>query len=138
MPMGEASRRRKEARFKTWYLQGFTLEPSPFPAPWDAPVPIYGDKREIRGFLRQDQSSEVLIAAGQGIDTRGRFAVHPSANLSHGDVLRSEELGVFIRIEGDPLETLGQSTVQVKTFMAVVTSRSVEEQAALKFAGYIE
>ena len=114
---------------KKWWLQGYTFEPSPFPPPWDFPVRVYGDSREVQGMSRQDQSTETLIAASQGIQTMGRFACHPSENLKHGDVLRSEEMGVFIRLEGDALQAPEFATTQVKTFAAVVTSRTIEEHA---------
>ena len=123
------------AYYKTWYLQELREVPSPFPPTWNTPTWEYGDSREVKGFFRQDQSKETLIAAAQDVRTLGRFACHSSENLLPGDVLRSVELGVFIRLEGDALETPKQATVQVKTFAAYVTSRTTEEQAARRFAG---
>jgi len=125
-----------ENYYKTWYLQALVEVASVLPPPWNVPLWEYGDGREIKGFFRQDQSTEALIAASQGVQTMGRFACHPSESLKHGDVLRSEELGVFIRLEGDPLQSPKLATTQVKTLAAVVTSRTVEEQAAIKEAGY--
>ena len=122
--------------YKKWYLQGLVEVPSQFPPPWDAPTWEFGDGREVQGMFRQDQSTETLIAASQGIQTMGRFACHPSENLKHGDVLRSEELGVFIRLEGDALQAPEFATTQVKTFAAVIVSREIEQAKAIKDAGY--
>ena len=130
MPMGEASKRRKESRYKTWFLQDFTEAPSIAPPPWDTPLWESADSREVKGFFRQDQSEESLVAATQGINTRGRFACHPSENIKHGDVLRSAEMNIFIRLEGDSLITSEFAGAQVKIFAARVTSRVTEEQAA--------
>ena len=123
------------AYYKTWFLQGLVETPSIFPPPWNQSTWEMADLRPVQGMFRQDQSTETLIAAASGIDTRGRFAVSPQANLKHGDVLRSEELGVFMRLEGDPLTAPSFASTQVQTWATVVTSRSVEEQAALKFSG---
>jgi len=113
--------------YKKWYLQEFVEIPSVFPPPWDAPSWELGDGRAVMGLFRQDQSAEVLIAAAQGIETRGRFMCSPSENLKHGNVLRSGEMGVFIKLEGDPLQAPAQAMVQVKSFVATVTSRASEE-----------
>jgi hypothetical protein len=121
--------------YKPWEMWELAEVPSEFPPPWDNPTFELQATRKLQGLFKQDQSAETMIAAAQGIDTRGRFACKPSENLKHGDVLRSEELGVFIRLEGDPLTAPSFASTQVQTWAAVVTSRTVEEQTALKFAG---
>ena len=124
-----------EAYYKTWHLQGFKEVPSSFPPPFNQPTREYGDMRDVQGMFNQDQSTEARIASAQGINTRGRFACLPSANLLPGDVLRSEELGIFIRLEGDPLVAPEFALTQVKTYAAYATSRSDEELAARRLAG---
>jgi len=120
-----------EQQYKSWYLQELREVPSVFPPPWDTPTWEFGDGREVQGMFRQDQSTETLIAASSGVQTMGRFATSPNENLYHGAVLRSEELQVFIRLEGDPLTAPSFASTQVQTWAAVVTSRTVEEQLAL-------
>jgi len=121
--------------YKKWHLQELVEVPSIFPPPWDTPTWEFGDGREVQGFFRQDQSTETLIAASSGVQTMGRFATSPNENLYHGAVLRSEELGVFLRLEGDKISSPEFATTQISTWMATVTSRTIEEQKALKDEG---
>jgi len=79
------------------------------------------DEREVLGIFRQDQSSETQIAAGQGINSHGRFACSPDESLNHGDVLRCDNL--FIRLEGDSQQSPKFAITQIKTFFATIISR---------------
>jgi len=80
-----------------------------------------GNEREVLGIFRQDQSSETRIAAGQGINSHGRFAYEPNESLNHGDVLRCGNL--FIRLEGDLQKSPKFAITQIKTFYAITISR---------------
>ena len=134
MPMGEASRQRKEARFVPWYLQAIIYVPSPWPPPWNQSIPEFGDSRIVKGMFRQDQSKETLIAAAQGTVTRGRFATAINENLKPGDVLRDENR-VFIRLASESLDASVNAAVQIKTYQAYETERGKEEHEARQLAG---
>jgi len=118
-----------------WWLQQLVKVPSVFPPPWDTPTWELGDGRIVRGCFRQRNSQLEMIAAGREAMTIGEFICDISENLQSGDVLRGEEMQVFLKIEGDPKQAPPQADEQIKYFPAHVTSRSVEEQTALKFAG---
>ena len=120
--------------YKTWYLQGFTQIQTDFPPPFDV-MQDYGDVRAVQAMFNQDQSAEVRIAGAQGIRTGGVLLTGIDEKLISGDVLRSEELGVFVRIVGDPKKPPPQARAQLKTFDAYVSDRSTEEAAARQLRG---
>ena len=133
--MGKMAKRRKEARYKTWYLQALIEIPSPFPPPWDFPSFEMGNYRAVQGRFVQTRSQLETVAAGIQPVTIGDFRCHPSEKLQDGDTLLSEENRVFIVLEGEPFIADKNATSQFKYFAARVTSRFVEAAKMEQYSG---
>ena len=109
--------------YEKFFIQGLVELPSQFPPPWDSPSWIPGDKEEIDGLYLIEDSTEVRIAAAQGVRTRGRFCCHPGVSLQNGDTVRRVSDNVFIRLTGDPKRSPAKAKAQIQTFEAEIISR---------------
>ena len=91
-----------EDYYEHFFVQKLEEQPSPYPTPWTPPQ-VYVDDREIQGMFKQQQSSEVNVAAAQGISSVGRFACSSSELFPSGTVLRRVRDGQYIRLIGTPM-----------------------------------
>jgi len=137
MPMGARSDARKQARYKTWHLQGFAQIENPFPPPRFTQE--LGDKAEIRGrFIpAQDDLSSQMFQGGRGRFVAPKVQVDASGRefkLLLNDILRNEQ-GKYIKLISDEIESSENATEQLQVWAAEVVSRTIEEQAASRLAG---
>jgi len=109
--------------YEKFYKRELVEVPSPFPPPWDIPSWEDGDGTEIDGVYLIEDSTEVRIAAAQGVRTRGRFCCHPGVSLQNGDTVRRVSDNVFIRLTGDPKRSPAKAKAQIQTFEAEIISR---------------
>ena len=116
-----------------WIPQVLTEIPNPWPG-WP-PTWEFSDGDPIQGAFEQDQSNVALQADAFRIDTRGVFIPFKDSILTSGTVLRNPKSGIYIRIVGDELEVPMMSTLQIKSYKAYVSSRTIEEQEAKEMAG---
>ena len=122
---------------KTWHLQELITAqiPNPFWPP--APPPFtehaeFGDAKEIQGFhtVAQGDLSNQQFQAGRGI-----FTALKSQSLKLNDVLRSKELGLYIKLIDEPIQAPEHSPTQIEKWPYQVVSRSDEELVARRLAG---
>ena len=109
--------------YEKFFIQGLVEVPSKFPPPWDLPSFEWGDKEEFEGLYIQDTSTEMMIAASQGIKARGRFATAPNIPVSDGINVRRVSDNAFIRIIGEAKQSPKKAKTQVKTFEAELMTR---------------
>jgi len=135
--MGAASRKRKEARKKIWYKQALvtTQIPNPFSPPQPPPFTThteFGDADKIMGYHIPAQNNlDNQMFQGD----RGRFECDRDAPLQLNDVLRSDELGVYIRLITEPLKSQDFNVVQLARWGYQVISRTEAELDAAQIAG---
>jgi len=108
--------------YRPYQLQGWTE----VPVSGGTPLRSHCDVRLVMGLFAQKQSGEQPISDTQRVQTAGTFMTGVDENLVSGSVLRDEETGVFIRIEGDARKPPRQARAQLKTYDAQITDRSVE------------
>jgi len=109
--------------YEKFFIQGLVEIPSQFPPPWDFPTFEWGDMEEFEGLYIQDTSTEMMIAAAQGIKARGRFVTAPSVPISDGTNVRRVSDNAFIRIIGEAKQSPKKAKVQIKTFEAELMTR---------------
>jgi hypothetical protein len=106
-----------EDYYEPFFVQKLEEQPSPYPPPWTPPQK-YVDEREIQGMFKQQQSSEVNVAAAMGISSVGRFACSSSEQFASGTVLRRVKDGLLISLIGTPMTAPLQAETQVSTWSA--------------------
>jgi len=111
-----------EKYYELHYLQELTEIDTGQPPPADK-TREFRDAREVCGFFLQKKSGEASVADANPIRTQGRFATHPSTELSQGSVLRRARDGAYIRIASDPQIAPEFAKTQVKAYEAYVTNR---------------
>jgi len=134
MPMGSASRARKEARFKadTWHLQEITTTsvPNQFPPPNFITAPRWGDGRIIAGFHTPDLSNEARELFPSGT---GSFTVKAGEPVKMGDVLRSERENIYIKLTTEPTVVYDFSKNQVQRYRYELVDRAGAESETRRF-----
>jgi len=111
-----------EKYFEDFYVQEFKDVDSPFPGDWDnKPHKVWGDGVKVRGEFFGSRSGEQGVAGSRDVKTEGEFTTHPTTAVSTGTVLRRASDGLFIRLTGDPKESVSFAISQIKVFDSVVT-----------------
>ena len=132
MPMGTASRKRKEARYKMWHLQGRITEivPNPFPPPPMFQQTSWGDKEEIKAYHIPDLKN---VGNEQFQDGIGDFTVKVGTNVGLNDVLRSDELNIYIKIMSEPTVIYEFNHNQIHRFRYQIIDRNEAQSEAERF-----
>ena len=113
-----------EDYYEEYYKQEHVWRPTGFPHPFDYELQ-FGDGTVINGRFITDSSTEMMVSGAQGFRTRGRFATHPSSEVSDGDILRCARDNLYISIIGDAKQAPAQAENQVKTFTAEIMGREL-------------
>ena len=108
---------------ETFYIQEMTAQPSPFPPPWNDPIWVMGDGREVKGKFLQSQTDEVLIASAMGTRTHGRFITSIDTPIDKRTILKRARDDFFFALEGDPIEAPEQAIVKLKVFECRIKDR---------------
>jgi len=110
--------------YEPFFVQELVEKPSPFPPPFDKPIPVPTDGDGIMGMFKQSQSTEAMIASAKGIATFGKFACDPSIKLESGTIVRRVRDGAYMKVIGTPLTSPPQASTQVSTWESYIINRS--------------